>query len=200
MFLSLYDEVTNVLCVSLLSHDRYQCDSTILSKQTWAYPRQHLQQLLWCQGRWRDADVTKACLETNFYLSSTLLRKVCVHYANGFDNVESVHFFYSNPVFRYPQRTCRWKIPCPLKHLRLSRITETQHTVFLINVSLCTAADVSNVKPNEQHWQTQNITFLTGMHNNVWTERIQHQRTRVRITTHAFRPNLANQILPDYKI
>jgi intein-encoded DNA endonuclease-like protein len=24
MFLSLYDEVTNVLCVSLLSHDRYQ--------------------------------------------------------------------------------------------------------------------------------------------------------------------------------
>ena len=26
MFLSLYDEVTNVLCVSLLSHDRYQYD------------------------------------------------------------------------------------------------------------------------------------------------------------------------------
>jgi hypothetical protein len=48
MFLSLYDEVTNVLCVSLLSHDRYQYDSLILSKQTWTYPRQHLQQLLWC--------------------------------------------------------------------------------------------------------------------------------------------------------
>jgi hypothetical protein len=48
MFLGLYDEVTNVLCVSLLSHDRYQYDSLILSKQTWAYPRQHLQQLLWC--------------------------------------------------------------------------------------------------------------------------------------------------------
>jgi len=31
-----------------LSHDRYQYDSLILSKQTWAYPRQHLQQLLWC--------------------------------------------------------------------------------------------------------------------------------------------------------
>jgi hypothetical protein len=30
--------VTNVLCVSLLSHDRYQYDSLILSKQTWAYP------------------------------------------------------------------------------------------------------------------------------------------------------------------
>jgi hypothetical protein len=48
MFLSLCDEVTNVLCVSLLSHDRYQYDCLILSKQTWAYPRQHLQQLLWC--------------------------------------------------------------------------------------------------------------------------------------------------------
>jgi hypothetical protein len=34
---------TNVLCVSLLSHDRYQYDGLILSKQTWAYPRQHLQ-------------------------------------------------------------------------------------------------------------------------------------------------------------
>jgi hypothetical protein len=87
MFLSLYDEVTNVLCVSLLSHDRYQYDSLILSKQTWAYPRQHLQQLLWCQGRWRGTDVTKEYLETNFHLSSTLLRKMCVHYANGFDNV-----------------------------------------------------------------------------------------------------------------
>jgi hypothetical protein len=38
MFLSLHDEVTNVLCVSLLSHDRYQYDSLILSTQTWAYP------------------------------------------------------------------------------------------------------------------------------------------------------------------
>jgi hypothetical protein len=38
MVLSLHDEVTNVLCVSLLSHDRYQYDSLILSKQTSAYP------------------------------------------------------------------------------------------------------------------------------------------------------------------
>jgi hypothetical protein len=98
MFLSLYDEVTNVLCVSLLSHDRYQYDSLILSKQTWAYTRQHVQQLLWCQGRWRGADVTKECLETSFHLSSTLLRKLCVHYGNGFNNVESVCLFYSNPV------------------------------------------------------------------------------------------------------
>jgi hypothetical protein len=99
MFLCLYDEVTKVLCVSLLSHDRYQYYSLILSKQTWAYPRQHLQQLLWLQGRWRDADVTKECLETNFYLSSTLLCELCVHYANGFDKVESVYSFYSNPVY-----------------------------------------------------------------------------------------------------
>jgi hypothetical protein len=78
-------------------HTTYQYDSLILSKRTWAYPRQHLQQLLWCQGRWL-ADVTKECLETNFHHSSTLLRKLCVHYANGVDNVESVYFFYSNPV------------------------------------------------------------------------------------------------------
>jgi hypothetical protein len=38
MCLRLYDEVTNVLRVSHLSHDRYQYDSLILSKQTWAYP------------------------------------------------------------------------------------------------------------------------------------------------------------------
>jgi hypothetical protein len=30
------------------SHDRYQYDSPILSKQTRAYPRQQFQQLLWC--------------------------------------------------------------------------------------------------------------------------------------------------------
>ena len=34
MSLSLYDEVTNVLCLSLLSHDRYQYDSLILSSDT----------------------------------------------------------------------------------------------------------------------------------------------------------------------
>jgi hypothetical protein len=98
MFLCLDDEVTNVLCMSPLSHDTYQYDSLILSKQTWAYPRQHSQQMLWCPGRWRGADVTKECLETNFHLSSSLLRELCVHYANSFDNVESVYFFYSNPV------------------------------------------------------------------------------------------------------
>jgi hypothetical protein len=60
-----------------LSHDRYQYDSLILSEQTWAYPRQHLQQLMWRQGSWYGADITKECLETNFHLSSTLLGKLC---------------------------------------------------------------------------------------------------------------------------
>jgi hypothetical protein len=55
--------------------------------------------LQWCQGRWRGAGVTKECLETTFRLSSTLLRKLCVNYANGFDNVESGYFVYSSPVF-----------------------------------------------------------------------------------------------------
>jgi hypothetical protein len=104
--LSLYGEVTNVLCVSLLSHDRYQYDSLILSKLIWAHPRQHLQQLLWCQGRWRGADVTKECFETNFHFSSTQLRKLCVHYAYGFDNVESVYFFYGKPVQRKKAYIC----------------------------------------------------------------------------------------------
>jgi hypothetical protein len=107
MCLSLYDEVTNVLRVSVLSHDWYQYDSLILSEQTWAHPRQHLQQLLWCQGLWRGADVTKECLETNFQLSSTLLCKLRVHYTNGFDNVESVYFFYNNPVLLGPTATRR---------------------------------------------------------------------------------------------
>ena len=38
MFLSLYDEVTNVLCVSLLLHDRYQYESLILSSDTGGIP------------------------------------------------------------------------------------------------------------------------------------------------------------------
>jgi hypothetical protein len=78
--------------------DINQYDSLILSKQAGPYPRRHLQQLLWCQGRWRGVDDTKECLETNFHLSSRLLRKLYVHYANGFDNVESVYFFYSIPI------------------------------------------------------------------------------------------------------
>jgi len=85
MFLSLYDEVTNVLCVNFLSHDRYQYDSLIQSKQTLAYTIVAAILFQWCQGRWRGVNVTKECLEKKFHLSSTLLRKLCVHYANGFD-------------------------------------------------------------------------------------------------------------------
>ena len=156
MFLSLYDEVTNVLCVSLLSKDRYQYDSLILSSDTSGLPELlplHKQPvswnfllhsqidclvgrglpysllkrrctrvtefvfansstqkafsttvtvilLQWCQGRWRCADVTKECLEKNFHLSSALLPN-CVTTALTvliLHNVESVYFFYSNPV------------------------------------------------------------------------------------------------------
>jgi hypothetical protein len=95
MFLSLYDEVKNVLCLSLLSRDRYQYDSLIVSKQTWAYPVNTCNSCCDVKG----ADVTKECLGTNFNLSSTLLRKLCVHYANGSDNVESAYLVYSNPLY-----------------------------------------------------------------------------------------------------
>jgi hypothetical protein len=104
MFLSLYDEFTNVLCVSLLSHDRYQYSSLILCKQTWADPRQHLQQLLWCVVSVRlnlpEVEEQKLCL---WYTATRRNHKElsldCVHFADGFDNIESVYFFYNNPVF-----------------------------------------------------------------------------------------------------
>ena len=70
------------MCVSLLSHDRYQYDSLNLSKQTWAYPRQHLATavVMRCFSSFKltGSGGTKT-------LSSTLLRKLCAHYANGFD-------------------------------------------------------------------------------------------------------------------
>ena len=84
--------------MSLLSHDRYQYDSLILSTQTWAYPRQHLQQLLWC--------VVSVCLNLpevherklyplRYYANcvSTMLTVLILH------NVESICFFCSNPVY-----------------------------------------------------------------------------------------------------
>jgi hypothetical protein len=138
-------------------HTTYQYDSLILSKQTWAYPCQHLQQLLWCVVSVRlnlpkveerklclwctptrrkhkelsldfleanmsvpcshqligesnvvvdfhpGADVTKECLEKIFVFPlryyancvSTTLTVLMLH------NVESVYFFYSNPVFSH---------------------------------------------------------------------------------------------------
>jgi len=85
MFLSLYDAVTDILCVSLLSHNRYQYDSLILSKGTWAYTTVAAILFQWYQGHWCGADVMKEYLEKNFHLSSMLLRKLCVQYANSFD-------------------------------------------------------------------------------------------------------------------
>ena len=85
------------MCVSLLSHDRYQNDSLILSKQTWAYPRQHLQQLLWCivSVRLNLPEVEERKLRPLRYYAnwvSTTPTVLILH------NVESVCFFYSNPV------------------------------------------------------------------------------------------------------
>ena len=86
--------------MSLLSHDRYQYDSLILSKQTWAYPCQHLQQLLWCvvSVRLNLPEVEERKLfPLRYYANcvSTTLKVLILH------NVESVYFFYSNPVY-YP--------------------------------------------------------------------------------------------------
>jgi len=78
-----------------------------------------------------------------------------------------------NIICRYPKRTCSWPTSVCTKTLAPQPSHETQNTAFQINLSsLYTATYVSTVtnKPNEQHWQTQNITFHTGMHNNVWTE------------------------------
>ena len=83
--------------MSLLSHDGYQYDSLILSKQTWAYP-QHLQRLLWCVVSVRlnlpVVEERKLC-PIRYYANcvSTTLTVLILH------NVESVYFFYSNPVF-----------------------------------------------------------------------------------------------------
>ena len=82
---------------AFLSHDRYQYDSLILSKQTWAYPRQHLQQLLWCVVSVRlnlpEVEERELC-PLRYYANcvSTTLTVLILH------NVESVYFFYSNPV------------------------------------------------------------------------------------------------------
>jgi hypothetical protein len=93
MLLKVYDEVTNVLCVSHFFTRQIsirQCNSVqtdpSISSSTPA-TAVVMSRALTC------ADVTKECLETNFHLSFTLLLKLCVHYSNGFDNIESVYFF-----------------------------------------------------------------------------------------------------------
>ena len=78
--------------MSLLSHNRYLYDSLILSKQAWAYPRQHLQKLLWCVVSVRlnlpEVEERKLC-PLRYYANcvSTTLTVLIVR------NVESVHFF-----------------------------------------------------------------------------------------------------------
>ena len=86
--------------MSLLSHDRYQYDSLILSKQAWAYPRQHLQRLLWCVVSVRlnlpEVEERKLC-PLRYYENCvpTTLTVLILH------NVESVCSFCSNPVCVY---------------------------------------------------------------------------------------------------
>ena len=84
--------------MSLLPHDRYQYDSLILSKQTWAHPRHHLQKLLWCvvsvRWNWPEVEERKLC-RLRYYANCvfTTLTVLILH------NVESVYFFYSNAVY-----------------------------------------------------------------------------------------------------
>ena len=87
----------------LLSHDRYQYDNQILSKQTWAYHRQHLQQLLWCVFWVRlnlpDVEERKFC-PLAYYTNcvSTTLTVLILH------NVESVYFFFSKLVLLFSSK------------------------------------------------------------------------------------------------
>jgi hypothetical protein len=54
----------------------------------------------------------------SFPVPSMLLRKLCVYYANGFVNVESVNFFYSNPEFPHDSKDYRPQIcMCNPSHL-----------------------------------------------------------------------------------
>ena len=87
--------------MSLLSHDRYQYDSLILSQTDLSISSSTL-----CNS------CCDAFVSVRLNLPEVEERKLCplryyancVHYANGFDklhNVESVYFFYSNPVYLY---------------------------------------------------------------------------------------------------
>ena len=73
-----------------------------MSKQNWAYPHQHLQQLLWRVVSVRfnlpEVEERKLC-PLRYYANcvSTTLTVLILH------NVENVYFFYSNPVWKeYP--------------------------------------------------------------------------------------------------
>jgi hypothetical protein len=109
MCFSLYVEVTIVLCEPFVTGriSIWLSDFVL----TWCW--HHEKMLQWCQGCWCGADITKKCFsnvkgadvvltsQKNVWkqmLHFTLLRKLCVQYTNCFYYVESVYFFYSNPV------------------------------------------------------------------------------------------------------
>ena len=108
--------------MSLLSHHRYQYVSLIVSKQTWAYPRQQLQQLLWCVVSVRlnlpEVEERKLC-PLRYYANcvSTTLTVFILH------NVGSVYFFYSNPVFR-KEKMSFWEIVYMKMYLILIRYSD----------------------------------------------------------------------------
>jgi hypothetical protein len=93
-----------MFCVwALLSHDRYQYDSLILYKQTWAISLSTLvnsccdasvmsSALTWC---WRHEIMPG---KKNHH-SSTLLRKLCVHYANDITFKVSISFIVTLYTF-----------------------------------------------------------------------------------------------------
>ena len=82
---------------AFLSHDRYQYDSLILSKQQSISSSTLAKQLLWCVVSVRlnlpEVEERKLC-PLRYYANCvfTTLTVLILH------NVESVYFFYSNPV------------------------------------------------------------------------------------------------------
>jgi hypothetical protein len=125
--------------VSLLSHDRYQYDSLILSKQTWACRRQHLQQLLWC------------VVSVRLNLPEVEERKLCLWYTPTrrnhkqlslglLHNVESVYFFYSNPVYiRLQSNMTTFIIPLTGSQFRSFRPTSGHRYTRLKTMVICSA-------------------------------------------------------------
>jgi hypothetical protein len=107
MFLSLYDGVTNVLCVSLLSPDRYQQDSLIPSQTDLSISLSTLATavVMRCgdvvltsrKNAWKKIFIFPLRYYTNCV--STVLKVLILH------NAESVYFFYSNPVISVFQKT-----------------------------------------------------------------------------------------------
>jgi len=119
MFLSLYDEVTNVLCVSLLSHDRYQYDSLTSQKNAW-----------------KKIFIFPIRYYTNCV--SATLTVLILH------NVESVYFFYSNLVLLTPVCSAGGPIQkhgcCVVVNFKMwfySCVKDLQETSFSNEIKTC---------------------------------------------------------------